>query len=198
MLLGKVFAVLTLVGVLYGAMTGTLSAVSAGALAGAARAVEITISLAGVLCLWTGILSVLRAAGLTARLARLLSPLLRILFPDSAKNGAAEPIATAISANLLGLGNAATPLALSAMRQMQRANPTPDVATDDMVTFTVLATASVNLFPGTLIALRVSAGSADPFAVLVPVWIASIAGATMAILVSKSLRHLCRRRRGDA
>ena len=186
-MLGRVFAVLTLVGVTYGGMTGHLAEVSAGALTGAERAVEITLSLAGMLCLWNGLLAVFREAGLTARLARLLAPLLRWLFPNSINHGARETIAAALSANLLGLGNAATPLALSAMEKMQAANPTPMVATDDMVTFTVLATASVNLFPSTLIALRAAAGSADPFSVLIPVWIASLTGATVAVITAKAL-----------
>ena len=194
-MLGKVFAVLTLVGVCYGTATGGLPQVSAGALAGASRAVEVTLSLAGVLCLWNGMLAVLRRAGATARLARFLRPFLRMLFPDSEKNGATEPISAAISANLLGLGNAATPLALSAMQCMQASNRAPTVATDDMVTFTVLATASVNLFPSTLIALRVSAGSGDPFAVLPLVWIASFAGATVAVLTTKVPHRMRRGRR---
>lgn len=195
-MLGKVFAVLTLTGVGYGVACGRLSEVSAGALDGAARAVEVTLALMGVLCLWNGMLAVFREAGLTARLARLLAPLLRVLFPQSVKNGAGESIAAALSANLLGLGNAATPLALAAMEGMQAANPTPEIATDDMVTFTVLSTASVNLFPGTLLALRVSAGSADPFAVLVPIWIASIAGAMVAVLFSKLLCRFRLKRKG--
>ena len=194
-MLGKVFAVLVGAGILYSALCGDVSAVTTGAFQGAARAVEVTISLMGVLCLWNGILAVFRAAGLMRRLAKLLSPILRRLFPTAYTEGAGESISAALSANMLGLGNAATPLALSAMEAMQKNNPDKTRATDDMVMFTVLGTASVNLFPGTLIALRVAAGSADPFCVLPFIWLGSVCGTIVAILTVKGLRKIGRKRR---
>ena len=195
-MLGICFFVLCSVSVVFSFMTGDPAALSNAVLDGAGQAMELMFSLAGMMALWCGIMNVLQEAGLIHRLSRLLSPVLRFVFPDSWKDpDTREKITASVSANILGIGNAATPLALSAMEAMQKRNPTPDRATDDMVTLSVLATASLDLLPTTLIALRRSAGSAAPYAILLPVWITSFLCCTAAILLCRGASWAWRERR---
>jgi len=129
------------------------------------------------------------------RLSRLLTPILRIFFPNAVQTGeGAEEISAAISANLLGIGNAATPLALRAMEQMQKHNPHPDTADGEQITLAVLSTASVTLIPANLLALRRAAGSSDPFSIMIPVWITSVLCSAMALLLTSIPRLLVKRR----
>ena len=127
---------------------------------------------------------VLSEAGLIRVLTRLLSPVMRLCFPRAYACGEGiEEICANIGANLLGIGNAATPLGLRAMQQLQRHNPDPTCADNEQITFAVLNTASVTLIPSTLLALRRAAGSARPFAVLVPIWITSTVCTSIALLL---------------
>ena len=184
-MLGKIFGILCLISLIFGICTGQITAVANAIPDGAAKALEVTLSLCGMMCLWCGVMAVLREAGLIRRISRLLSPLLRLFFPSAYQTGdGAEEISACISANLLGIGNAATPLALTAMEKMQAHNPHPDVASGEEITLAVLNTASVTLIPANLLALRRAAGSDDPFAVMIPVWITSLLSALFALLVT--------------
>lgn len=185
-MLGVCFFILCAASVICALCTGTMAAVSGAAIDGAARAVQLIISLAGMSALWSGVMAVLREAGMIGGLSRLLSPLLRHVFPDAWQDAdAREEITAAVSANILGIGNAATPLALRAMGRMQAMNPHPEEASDDMITLTVLAVSSPSLLPATLIALRHAAGSAEPYAIIVPVWIVSCTCAAAAVLLCR-------------
>lgn len=195
-MLGICFFVLCFVSILFTVVTGDPAALSNGALDGASRAMELMFTLSGMMALWGGIMNVLQEAGWIRRLSRLLSPILRWVFPDAWRDtDTREKITAAVSANILGIGNAATPLALSAMEAMQKRNPIPARATDDMITLAVLATASFDLLPTTLIALRRSGGSAAPYAILPPVWITSLLCCTAAILLCRGAAWAWRDRR---
>lgn len=195
-MLGICFFVLCFVSVLFTVAGGDPAALSNGVLDGAGRAMELMFSLSGAMALWCGIMNVLEEAGWIGRVSRLLSPVLRRVFPESWKDrDTREKITAAVSANILGIGNAATPLALSAMESMQRRNPTPHRATDDMITLAVLATASFDLLPTTLIALRRSGGSLAPYAILPPIWITSFVCCVAAILVCRGAAWAGRDRR---
>ena len=184
-MLGKIFGILCMIALIFGICTGRIAEVANAIPDGAAKALEVTLSLCGMMCLWCGVMEVLREAGWIRRLSRLLSPLLRLFFPNAYQTGeGAEEISACISANLLGIGNAATPLALSAMKKLQAHNPTPDVASGEEITLAVLNTASVTLIPANLLALRRAAGSDDPFAVMIPVWITSFFSALLALLLT--------------
>lgn len=200
-MLGKCFAFLVIVSFIFALYTGNISALSGAILDGAAKAVSISYSLLGIMCLWGGIMSLLSASGIISHLSRILRPVLRLAFPHAAESGIAEEeIVACVSANLFGLGNAATPLAISAMKRMQEENNS-DTATDDMVTLSVLGTASFNIFPSTLIALRRAAGSADPYSVIIPIWITSAACCIVAILLCRLIpaaRRQFSRKRGAA
>ncbi|MGN1047211.1 MAG: nucleoside recognition domain-containing protein [Eubacteriales bacterium] len=190
-MLGKVFGVISLISIVFGVMSGNTSALGAAVLDGAQSAVTLTLSLCGVLCLWCGVMNVLREAGAVKRLAALLSPVLRIFFPDVWKSGEGkEEIAAGIGANLLGIGNAATPLALSALKKLKKSHikrgGAPEVASRDMITLAVMNTSSANLLPTTILALRRSAGASNPFSVVLPIWICSCCGALFALCLCRA------------
>ncbi len=187
-MLGKCFFVICAISVVCAAATGNLTELSNAVIDGAAASVELTLSLAGNMCLWCGIMEVLRRAGTIEKLSKLLSPILRHVFPDAWQtNNAKEEITAAISANMLGIGNAATPFAIDAMRKMQDKNPDKNTATDDMITLAVLGTSSVNILPTTLVALRRSAGSSAPFRIILPIWICSSVCAVSGVILSRLL-----------
>ncbi|OQB16108.1 MAG: Spore maturation protein A [Firmicutes bacterium ADurb.Bin193] len=152
--------------------TGRLEAVASAAMDGAAQAVTMMLSLLGVICLWSGIMEIARESGAVDMLARLMRPVTRLLFPKiPPKSEAADAIVMNIVANIFGMANAATPLGLKAMKELSRINKSP-VASHEMCMFAVINTASFQLIPSTVIALR--QGAQNPFEIIVPVWIVSI------------------------
>lgn len=172
---------------------GALGVLTPAAMEGAASAITLCISLAGALCLWSGLAKVMERAGLTGKLGRLMAPLLRRLFPNAARNRIALGYLTAnISANLLGLGNAATPMGIAAVRRMQHGSR-PGEATDEMCLLIVMNTASIQLLPTTVAAVRASLGSAAPFDILPAVWLTSIVSVSAGIFAAKLLRRLGKR-----
>ena len=174
-----------------GLLTGRGEAVAAAALEGAAGAVELALSMAGVLCLWSGVMEVTRRSGLADQLTGLLGPVLRRLFPQSAGDRETMNAAAAnVSANLLGLGNAATPLGLETARRMARRSP--GRASDDLCMLVVCNTASIQLIPATVASVRAAAGSAAPFDILPAVWLASGLSVGVGILACKSLARVWR------
>ncbi len=188
-MLGKVFGVMTLVALTFGLVGGRGEEMASGVLEGASRAVEVTLTLAGMMCLWCGVMRVLEEAGIVGKLARLLRRPLAFFFPDAAARGEGlEEICANFAANLLGIGNAATPMALRALEKMQASNPDPDVATGDMITLTVLNTCSVAIVPSTILMLLTDAGAKNPFSVVVPIWICSFTCALLGLLLTRALR----------
>ena len=187
-MMAYVASALCVVSIVYGIAVGRGAELSAAALSGASDAVSLALSLCGMMCLWSGIMKVFAEAGLLKKLSALLSPLMRLLYPDafSRKNGI-EEISASGAANFLGLGNAATPLALSAMKKLSENNGGNKKASADMITFTVMSTVPISFMPTTVIAMRASAGSEMPFAVVVPVWICSAVSAALAALLCKLL-----------
>jgi len=172
------------VSLLCAAATGRLEALSAATLEGARAAVELCISMAGILCLWMGIMEIMKRAGLADKMAALLRPALRRLFPDFAEDKEVMGnVAGNVSANLLGLGNAATPLGLAAARRMSR--KTPGVAGDSLCMLVVCNTASIQLIPTTVAGVRMAAGCATPFDILPAVWLASTISVTVGICAAK-------------
>ena len=163
------------------------------ALEGAASAVELGLGMAGALCLWMGVMEVMRRAGLAEKLARLLRPVLSRLFPDFREDrGVMDTIAANVSANLLGLGNAATPLGLEAAKRMSKKSP--GVAGDSLCMLVVCNTASIQLIPTTVAAVRLAAGCRTPFDILPAVWVTSVCSVTVGILAAKAMAKLWRDR----
>ena len=194
-MLGKCFAVIVSVSFVFALLTNNISALSGAILDGASKAVTLSFSLLGIMCLWGGIMALLSSSGIISKLSRLLRPVQRHVFPDAFERGiATDEIVACVSANLFGLGNAATPLAITAMKRMQAENDS-DTATDDMVTLAVLGTASFNIFPSTLIALRRAAGAADPYNIIVPIWLTSAACCLVSVLMCRTITTFARRLR---
>ena len=184
MTMGLIWAGMIAVSVVCGLCTGRMEAVAAGAMEGAAAAVELCLSMLGVLCLWSGIMEVMSRSGLSAKLSRLLGPVLRWLYPDFAGDKAVmDTVAANVSANLLGLGNAATPLGMEAARRM--AARTPGVASDSLCLLVVCNTASIQLIPTTVAAVRSAAGCQTPFDILPAVWFASAIALAVGITAAK-------------
>ena len=190
-MLGKMFGIITIISLIGGIALGNGEALSNSILDGASGAVTLTISLCGIMSLWCGIMKVLERAGIIQKLASLLSPLLRIFFPDAYRNniGIGE-ISANISANLLGIGNAATPFALLAMKKLQSINPDKTSASSDMITLAVLNTASLNIIPTTIIALRRAAGSQTPYSIIPPILICSLSCSALALILSTLMRKV--------
>lgn len=146
---------------------GNSQALSDAAISGAGDAVQLTLRLAGGLCFWSGIMRLAEKAGICDLLSRLLSPILRLVFPHlDIKGKAARLISMNMSANLLGLGNAATPFGIAAMRELHMLNHQSSRPSDHMVSFAVINSASIQLLPTTLAVLRSSYGCADPMNIL--------------------------------
>lgn len=177
--------------ILCGLATGRGDLVAAAAVEGAQAAVELCVSIAGMLCLWTGVMEVMRRSGLAEGLSRLLRPVLSLLFPQvSGDRGVMDSISANVSANLLGLGNAATPLGIEAVRRMER--KTPGTASDAMCMLVVCNTASIQLIPTTVASVRLAAGCETPFDILPAVWLASALSVAAGITAAKVFGRIWR------
>ena len=177
--------------ILCGLATGRGDLVAAAAVEGAQAAVELCVSIAGMLCLWTGVMEIMRRSGLAEGLSRLLRPVLSLLFPQvSGDRGVMDSISANVSANLLGLGNAATPLGIEAVRRMERKSP--GTASDAMCMLVVCNTASIQLIPTTVASVRAAAGSSSPFDILPAVWLASALSVGVGITSCKLFARIWR------
>lgn len=185
-MLSYIFSGMISLSFVYAIFSGNMGALSESVINGAKEAVELLITLCGIMCMWSGFMEIANKGGLTKIFARVLSPIIRRLFPDvDEKSDAFSYITMNISANLLGLGNAATPLGISAMKEL-KGDRRLDRATDSMVVFVVLNSASIQLLPTTVASLRASYGSSSPFDVIVCVWISSVVALTVGLIVAKS------------
>lgn len=192
MAMGFLFVGLLAASVLCSVFNGTTAALAAAVTSGAQSAVTLSISLAGMLCLWSGIVRVMEVCGLSDGLSKLLRPFLRRLFPQSCRDRQAlAAISGNVSANLLGLGNAATPLGIEAVRRMQALSGGTD-ASDEMCRLIVMNTASIQLIPATVAAVRAGCGAARPFSILPAVWVTSACSVT-AGLIAAGLLQRCRK-----
>jgi spore maturation protein A len=170
------------------AVNGSAEAVTRGAVESASSAVQIAIGLVGIMTLWLGMMRVAEAAGLVTLVGRALKPLLRWLFPDvPAGHPAAGSIVVALAANILGLANAATPLGIKAMEELQTLNPDKETATDAMVTFMAVTTSGVQLIPATIIGILAAAGSTSPTAIIAPTIVATFIGTVAAVATARVL-----------
>jgi spore maturation protein A len=177
---------LILLSVVIGAMNGTLPEVVASVTTSAKDAFMLVLGLVGIMALWLGIMKIAEDAGLIALLARFLHPVLRFLFPNVPKDHPALGVITLnMSANLLGVGNAATPFGLRAMQELEKLNPLPGVATHEMCMLLAINTSSIQLIPATAIAILASNGDPHPTRIIVPVLIATLCSTIAAVTAAK-------------
>lgn len=189
MAMSIIWAGMVAVSFCFGLATGRLSEVANAALEGASGAVELCFSMAGVMCLWSGIMEIMDRSGITAKLAALFRPLLRWLLPEASRDSETlSAVSACVAANLLGLGSAATPLGIRAACRMAR--NCDGVASDDLCTLVVLNTASIQLIPTTIAAVRAAAGSQAPFDILPAVWISSVLSVSAGIAAARFLAGL--------
>ena len=182
---------MVVVSVVYGLYAGTIGAVGAAAMEGAASAVELCLSMAGVICLWNGVMAIMKACGLTEGLSRLFRPILSHLLPHACRDKETlSALSGNVSANLLGLGNAATPLGITAARRM--AQGCEGRASDELCLLVVLNTASIQLLPTTVASVRSVLGAASPFDILPAVWLASVISVAVGLLAARLLSRLWR------
>ncbi len=193
MVMSWIFTGILLISLIFSIFTGNGSHLAAAVTQGAQSGITLAISIAGSMCLWSGVGTLMEHTGLTDSLARLLRPILNRIFPQTQKDAAlSRDLAANVCANILGLGNAATPMGIQATRRL--ADPSqPGVATDQMCRLVVLNTASIQLIPANVAAVRASLGSSTPFDLLPAVWITSICSASLGVVAAWILGRVCKK-----
>lgn len=194
-MLNLVWAGLLVVGVAVAVARGNADMITETAMTAADSAIQILIGLLGVMVLWLGLSRVAEDAGLVKSLARLVQPVLQRLFPTIPRDHPAMGAITMnISANMLGLGSAATPFGLKAMQHLQELNPEKETASDPMITFLVLNTSGVTLVPAVIIGLRAQHGSANPAEIMLPVLLATLCSTAVGLGLDRLIRRRTRGR----
>lgn len=186
-----VWLLLIVGGMIVAALTGRVEDVGQAALSSAQYAVDLIIGLVGAMMLWMGMMKIAEKSGLMDALARAFRPAIGLLFPELPKgHPAAGAILMNVAANLLGVGNAATPLGLKAMQDLETLNPEPGTATPSMCTFLALNTSSVTLIPASVVALRAAAGSANPTEIVGSTFLATLVAGAVALATDRVFRRL--------
>jgi len=179
---------LLLIGFTVGIINGRIDQVTKAAMDSAQSAVTVCIGLLGVMCLWTGLMKVAEKSGLVTGISRIVRPVMSFLYPEIPKDHPAlGAIVMNLVANFLGLGNAATPLGIKAMNELQTLNKDKKTATDSMCMFLVMNTSAIQLVPASIIALRAAEGSKKPAEIIVCIWIASVCATIMGVTAAKLL-----------
>ncbi len=185
-MLNFIWGFMLLAAIITGIFTGRISLVAEAALSGAGEGASLALGMLGVMCFWTGLMEIAEKSGIVEGVSRLLRPITRLIFPRLRKNDPAlGAIVMNMAANLLGMGNAATPLGLRAMRLLDERNGGRSAASDEMCMFVLINTASLQLLPTTLLLLRQTAGSSRPGEIILPVWIVSVFALSVGILSAK-------------
>ncbi|MGI6149097.1 MAG: hypothetical protein GX195_11230 [Firmicutes bacterium] len=177
-------------GILVAALDGRIEVVTEAIVRGAEQGITIALGLAGLIAFWSGMMQIAQESGLMAQLARTMRPIGRKLFPDvPPDHPAMGAVLLAMAANVLGLGNACTPLGIKAMEELQKLNPSKDTASNSMCTFVVLTASSLTILPGTIIALRAAQGSSAPAEVVGTIVFATSCSSLAAFLIDRVLRR---------
>lgn len=187
-MLNKIWPFFIIISFIFAVITGNIECFNNSIFSSCNQAVELTIKLFGTMCLWNGLMRIVQETSLINKLSTMITPLMKVLFPNMKKEDKEyKEITVNIIANLLGIGNAATPLGIKAMQTMQEKNPDKERITDSMAIFIVLNTASLQLIPTTAIAIRASLGSTNAVQIILPVWISTIVADIAGIVASKVL-----------
>lgn len=182
-MLNTMWPIFILLSFSYAIFSGNLDALNKSIFESTNNAIKLSIELLGTICLWNGIMQIANKTSIINKLTNLLDPIIRLLFPEIRKNKQIQKeISMNLIANIFGLGNAATPLGLKAMKSMQKENLKKDTLSNSMLVFIVLNTASIQIIPTTVIAIRNSLGSSNPTKIVFPVWIATILAAITGLL----------------
>lgn len=187
-MLNKIWPFFIIVAFAFAIYTGNISNVNTAIFSSAEQTVSLCITLLGTMCLWNGIMNIAVKTSLISKLTKFMKPFINFLFPDLRNDEKiSEQISMNIIANILGLGNASTPLGLKAISSMQEKNTNKKTLTNSMAMFILVNTASLQIIPTTVIAIRSSLGSAEPSKIILAVWVATIAAFVTAIFFGKIL-----------
>lgn len=175
-----------IISLIFAGINGRLDQTISAAFSGAEGAVSAVAAMAGVFCFWSGLLNVAQTGGFSEVIAKIINPVLKIVFPRLKRDGRAlSAITMNVAANLMGMGNAATPAGIEAMCELDKLNGNSPYASDEMCMLVVINTASIQLIPTTIISLRAAAGSQNPAGVIIPIWISSAVSLISAVCVMK-------------
>lgn len=189
-MLNYIWGAIMIISFICAVITGRMPELSASVMQGASNSIDLVISMLGMMCFWTGLMKIADEGGITNILAKFFYPITRYLFPNYSKDSnVSKAICMNITANILGLGNAATPLGIKAMKEMNKLNLNKGVADNNMVMFLVINTASIQLIPTFMSILRQKHGALNPLDILPSVWITSICALIVGITVAKLLEH---------
>ena len=187
-MLNVIWPLFIIISFVYGILTGRVNELNEEIFNSVSSAVQLSITFLGTICLWNGIMEIVKRTTLVNKLTKCLNPIMKLLFPELKNNEQAKAeISMNIIANVLGLGNAATPLGLKSMKTMQRENKNKDTLSNSMAMFILVNTASLQIIPTTVISIRSSLGSNNPTKIILAVWIATIAAFATAIIAGKIL-----------
>ena len=187
-MLNTIWPIFIIISYIYAIFSGNIEAINNSIFESASSAVELSITFFGTICLWNGIMQIAMKTSLIDKLSKLLYPFMRFIFPEVKKTDKSyDEITLNITANILGLGNAATPIGLKAMKTLQKENPNKNTLTNSMAFFILINTASLQIIPTTVIAIRSSLGSANPTKIILAVWFSTILAAFSAIISGKIL-----------
>lgn len=189
-MINYIWFVMIFLGVLVGLLTGNGEGISKAVINSTDSTVSLIIGLVGLMCFWCGVMKVAEKSGFTNKLAKLLRPILKLIFKEAAKDEKAlGAIVMNITANMMGLGNAATPFGIKAMQEMDRLNKNKGTASNDMTLFLVLNSACIQLVPSTVISIRAAYNSNNPGMIILPAIIASTLAAVTGVLLCKLLQR---------
>lgn len=188
-MINYIWFIMIFLGLLVGLITGNGEGLSKAIVGSVDSTVQFMIGLVGLMCFWCGVMKVAEKSGLTKKLSKFLRPVLKLIFKDAAKDEKAlGAIVMNITANMLGLGNAATPFGIKAMQEMDRLNKDKEKASNDMALFLVLNAACIQLVPTTIISIRAATGSTNPGIILLPAIVASTIAAVVGVISCKILQ----------
>lgn len=187
-MLNKIWPLFIIISFIYAFFSGNIEKVNAGIFESTKGAVELSITFLGTICLWNGIMKIAYNSKIVEKIVLILNPIIKKIFPDIKNNEKIKKeISMNIIANILGLGNAATPLGIKAMTSMQEENKQKDTLSNSMMMFIVINTASLQIIPTTVIAIRASLNSNNPTDIVMPIWIASFVALCTVICITKIL-----------
>ncbi len=185
-MLNFIWPIFIIVSFTYAIFAGNLEELNASIFESTESVIQLCMTLLGTISLWNGIMQIANESSILEKLTKFMSPIVKLLFPEMKHNKQIQKeISMNMIANILGLGNAATPLGMKAMKSMQEENDQKDTLSNSMAMFIVINTASIQLIPTTVIAIRTSLGSENPTSIVFPVWVATMCAATVAILSTK-------------
>ena len=189
-MINYIWFILIFFGILVAIFTGNVAEISTTIVGSADSTVKFIIGLVGIMCFWCGVMKIAEKSGLTQKLARLMKPLLKFLFKDAGKDEKAlGAIVMNLTANMMGLSNAATPFGIKAMEEMDRLNPEKGRASNDMALFLVMNAACIQLVPSTIISIRAAAGSSNPGAIILPAILSTASAAIVGVICCKILQR---------